>query len=668
MTKKEQFTVWYGNLKIDEVIAYFNLPSERINYESIQEILLENFDCKEYFPALNNILFLGLLEIEKIDTNKYLKFIEALLKNGFNSNYCDVEGNNIIQAAMKSGCSTEFIVNLINLTKKYNLNVDARDKHGNSIVHTAIEARNYQGEIIPIVEALGKEFNFNCKDKKGIDLIAKFNMCKNQILKEINKTKELIEFLTNETELFSNPVLLSESQVELNIYQTYYDRLILEETDFKKTVIMFRKLDGILSKVDRKKKEKVSKQIQNKNSLVLEVNDISAKLNFDFIIANKSRIDYLTNKLITAINNEKTPSYEKRIIIEKLKDFNKLVQEIFTKEMETLQSSNDINYLANVETRLKDAGYSEQQLVVRKTIEDYQDKVKSLANSIDYNLTLKSISEIEEKINTLDSKNRKKLSEVLETKKIKILERFERFNKLQSTAASFGLEKVSSKEYSEYDLAKLNQMIVKIEKEISIRRNIINLKLQQSFSGIFTSTSLRLLKVEQESSNCENKNDLIRKREMKEVIESYKSIISTLKDKIENNLTLNGTLEYKDIINTLDDKNKKELLLMLETKKNKLEALKNHLMVSFELKSLSFITLQGICYESNMAELSKIIERIENEKFLGQTAKSIELNREFSDVLTESALKLLGQGRFWREVSTGENQSFSSQKVKIKKK
>lgn len=247
MTKNEQFTVWYGNLKIDEVIAYFNLPSERINYESIQEILLENFDCKEYFPALNNILFLGLLEIEKIDTNKYLKFIEALLKNGFNSNYCDVEGNNIIQAAMKSGCSTEFIVNLINLT-------------------------------------------------------------------------------------------------------------------------------------------------------------------------------------------------------------------------------------------------------------------------------------------------------------------------------------------------------------------------------------------------------------------------------------LNGSLEYKDIINTLDDKNKKELLLMLETKKNKLEALKNHLMVSFELESLSFITLQGICYESNMAELSKIIERIENEKFLGQTAKSIELNREFSDVLTENALKLLGQGRFWREVSTGKNQSFSSQKVKIKKK
>lgn len=39
MTKNEQFTVWYGNLKIDEVIAYFNLPSERINYESIQEIL-----------------------------------------------------------------------------------------------------------------------------------------------------------------------------------------------------------------------------------------------------------------------------------------------------------------------------------------------------------------------------------------------------------------------------------------------------------------------------------------------------------------------------------------------------------------------------------------------------------------------------------------------------
>lgn len=74
---------------------------------------------------------------------------------------------------MKSGCSTEFIVNLINLTKKYNLNVDARDKHGNSIVHTTIEARNYQGEIIPIVEALGKEFN--CKDKKERDLITKFN-------------------------------------------------------------------------------------------------------------------------------------------------------------------------------------------------------------------------------------------------------------------------------------------------------------------------------------------------------------------------------------------------------------------------------------------------------------------------------------------------------------
>ena len=48
MTKKEQFTVWYGNLKIDEVIAYLRSLCEDINNLHNFIINVEHENQKEY--------------------------------------------------------------------------------------------------------------------------------------------------------------------------------------------------------------------------------------------------------------------------------------------------------------------------------------------------------------------------------------------------------------------------------------------------------------------------------------------------------------------------------------------------------------------------------------------------------------------------------------------
>lgn len=88
MKENKKINIWYRNLKLEEIISYFNLSADEITYESIKEVLLKDLDVQEYNSALNIILFCGLQEKKQIDTVKSLKFIEVLLQKGFNANYC----------------------------------------------------------------------------------------------------------------------------------------------------------------------------------------------------------------------------------------------------------------------------------------------------------------------------------------------------------------------------------------------------------------------------------------------------------------------------------------------------------------------------------------------------------------------------------------------------
>ena len=704
MKENKKVNIWYRNLKLEEIISYFNLSADEITYESIKEVLLKDLDVQEYNSALNIILFCGLQEKKQIDTVKSLKFIEVLLQKGFNANYCaPFYGVNLIQYALEKGYSTEFVVDLINLTKKYNLNVNARDTKGNSIIHTAIETRNYLGEILPLMKALGKEFNFNCKDKNGKDIIVKFNMCKNKARRDLLDAKEEIEYYKNEENnhwlkykkvlesiIDTKEMLLQAAECEekFNYISSYYDRLVSEENSFRKTINWLRNPNGKLSKPVKKSERTTStpnldvKQVkQNTVSnhkslndyLFLKVDNILSKLTFNFIIQNKEVLTKLKDKLVALTNDETISLGDKKVVVTKLETFDEMIQQTLAKEIEVLKTSNDISYLSDLESQLQENGFQVQQQMVRKIINDYQNKVKELADNIKYNLTLENSREIEKALSTLASEDKKKLIKDFQSRKKNLVETIDKLEKLQLSSAIFSVEQLPKEVYSQYNLTKLNEIIIKIKREKSNQNNRKSSKLQIDSSNNLLSKNLKLVRKRNfsliepvVSAEKLTKTELLNQQEsVKKALEIYQAQINKLRDDIVNNLTLNNIDEFREIIAVLDDSNKEELSEIFETKESKLL---NFIEKMQSTPSYGMEKLPKELYSDyNLSILKKLVKETKKDRFIGDTMINIRLQSEFAPILTSKSLSVLEQAEFQEQMKTLENQTFSS-KVKVKKK
>ena len=704
MKENKKVNIWYRNLKLEEIISYFNLSADEITYESIKEVLLKDLDIQEYNSALNIILFCGLQEKKQIDTVKSLKFIEVLLQKGFNANYCaPFYGVNLIQYALEKGYSTEFVVDLINLTKKYNLNVNARDTKGNSIIHTAIETRNYLGEILPLMKALGKEFNFNCKDKNGKDIIVKFNMCKNKARRDLLDAKEEIEYYKNEENnhwlkykkvlesiIDTKEMLLQAAECEekFNYISSYYDRLVSEENSFRKTINWLRNPNGKLSKPVKKselttstpnldvkqvKQNTVSNHKSLNDYLFLKVDNILSKLTFNFIIENKEVLTKLKDKLVALTNDETISLGDKKVVVTKLETFDEMIQQTLAKEIEVLKTSNDISYLSDLESQLQENGFQVQQQMVRKIINDYQNKVKELADNIKYNLTLENSREIEKVLSTLASEDKKKLIKDFQSRKKNLVETIDKFEKLQLSSVIFSVEQLPKEVYSQYNLTKLNEIIIKIKREKSNQNNRKSSKLQIDSSNNLLSKNLKLVRKRNfsliepvVSAEKLTKTELLNQQEsVKKALEIYQAQINKLRDDIVNNLTLNNIDEFREIIAVLDDSNKEELSEIFETKESKLLNLieKMKSTPSYGMEKLP----KELYSDYNLSILKKLVTETKKDRFIGDTMINIRLQSEFAPILTSKSLSVLGQDEFQEQMKTLENQTFSS-KVKVKKK
>ena len=704
MKENKKVNIWYRNLKLEEIISYFNLSADEITYESIKEVLLKDLDIQEYNSALNIILFCGLQEKKQIDTVKSLKFIEVLLQKGFNANYCaPFYGVNLIQYALEKGYSTEFVVDLINLTKKYNLNVNARDTKGNSIIHTAIETRNYLGEILPLMKALGKEFNFNCKDKNGKDIIVKFNMCKNKARRDLLDAKEEIEYYKNEENnhwlkykkvlesiIDTKEMLLQAAECEekFNYISSYYDRLVSEENSFRKTINWLRNPNGKLSKPVKKselttstpnldvkqvKQNTVSNHKSLNDYLFLKVDNILSKLTFNFIIENKEVLTKLKDKLVALTNDETISLGDKKVVVTKLETFDEMIQQTLAKEIEVLKTSNDISYLSDLESQLQENGFQVQQQMVRKIINDYQNKVKELADNIKYNLTLENSREIEKVLSTLASEDKKKLIKDFQSRKKNLVETIDKFEKLQLSSVIFSVEQLPKEVYSQYNLTKLNEIIIKIKREKSNQNNRKSSKLQIDSSNNLLSKNLKLVRKRNfsliepvVSAEKLTKTELLNQQEsVKKALEIYQAQINKLRDDIVNNLTLNNIDEFREIIAVLDDSNKEELSEIFETKESKLLNLieKMKSTPSYGMEKLP----KELYSDYNLSILKKLVTETKKDRFIGDTMINIRLQSEFAPILTSKSLSVLEQAEFQGQMKTLENQTFSS-KAKVKKK
>lgn len=692
MTTKEAINEWYKNLELEEIIAYFNLPIDEITYESIKEVLLKNLDVQDYDSSLNIILFCGLRGMEHISPTKSLKFIEVLLQNGFNVNYCNnyFHGDNLIQFAIENGYSTEFVVNLISLTKKYNLNVNARDRSGNSIIHTSIEARSYLGEILPIMEALGENFDFNCKDKSGKDIIVKFNMCKNNVRKDVDDDDFWVENYREDEN--SDDFIEAEEKYDFDI--SYLFRLEVEEDDFRRTINKLRKFTNLSPKKDIKRKiinnahvlsrnnikQNTTKKNKTFNSpLLLKLNNISSQITFEFIIENKVKIDELKNELILLSGDEHLSHDDKKLVSAKLEAFNDLIQEIVTKKVESLKGNNDVNYLSNLGEQLQENGFESHQQMLKKIIDDYNTKVKNLTNTIKYNLTLKNSGEIETILRSLDNKNKNKLFNIFEPRKKQLLETVKKFKELQLSSGTFEITELSKDVYLEYNLTKLNEIIIKMQKEISNRQTEKNRKLQVNLDKDLLSKDLKLVKkkaVKKRNfpliepvtlTEKTTRTEILNQQEMiQQAVKIYQEQIEKIRDNITSNLTLNNIDEFREIIAILDNSNKEELFDIFEAKESKLLNLieKMQSTPSYGMEKLPV----ELYSEYNFATLKKLANETKKDRFIGDTMINIRLQSEFNTILTPTSLKLLERAESQRKLAAEENQSFSSPKVKTKKK
>ena len=220
----------------ENTIKLFELPINKINYAEIQRIFSKNI-TNEYGSLLHAAVQ------NKFDEEKVLKFIKILLENRHDVNYVgETTGYNFIQLALYGytdggkdySYSEEFILKLINLAKKYNLNVNTKDNDGDSIIHTAMASEVYLGRVLPILDALGTNFDYDCQDNDGHGLKEAFYLYK----KEAENTDK---------EWFNR--LVKEEKELVNRFEI--GNLTLEDI-LKQENSLIKKLEKIMDKIDLK--------------------------------------------------------------------------------------------------------------------------------------------------------------------------------------------------------------------------------------------------------------------------------------------------------------------------------------------------------------------------------------------------------------------------------
>ena len=156
--------------------------------------LINKEDCVLY----DGKTFLHLLVDEKYNEENCFLAIKSLLHAGINVNKKDDFGYNFIQTALYTGYSEKFILDIINESVKYNLNVNHIDNDKDTIMHTVIYSDDYYGDFMNIYNLLCKNgFNSSLLDKSGLNIY--------QAMVQENKFSKLqIEKLKNKFEQETN--------------------------------------------------------------------------------------------------------------------------------------------------------------------------------------------------------------------------------------------------------------------------------------------------------------------------------------------------------------------------------------------------------------------------------------------------------------------------------
>lgn len=206
----------------------------------LEHITIENIK-KSFNDIHEQNIYGGLLHAaveNKFPEESVLKFMKALLDYGVDVNLRGkATGYTFIQLALYGYTekdkdypySTEFILKLIDLAHGYGFDVNSKDNDGDSLIHTALASEVYMGKVIPLLQALGKEYDVLCQDNSGNDISKALQIYKDEAKESKNTT--WYQRLTREEDMITKYVLMGqyspeEVESELNNLKTQLNTII----------------------------------------------------------------------------------------------------------------------------------------------------------------------------------------------------------------------------------------------------------------------------------------------------------------------------------------------------------------------------------------------------------------------------------------------------------
>lgn len=362
----------------EKLTTLFKLPIKEITYEEIN-YKLRSYEGIKYCDDYGNLLHA--VVSDKYDEEKTFKFIEELLSHGYDVNYKNKSHNhNFIQWAFygytendeQYSHSTEFIVKLINIAKKYGLDVNAKDSYGSNIIHMALNRSTYEGQVFPLLDALGEDFDFECKDRYGRSLLEIIDENKkyaredndevwfNRCVEEEKEFKKRILGKGNASDdkTKNSSLTTSKEETEINTLETTKNLNNYADTDetVKDVISEEEKEISEADECERKENEKMNKTIKSSTDSKKEPIETQ-----QLIIEEKPNID-LPTRIGSEIDLSKLSLLELKQLSENIVNMiNIKKQEVITERQNKLEESIDA-MLALEETGLYERSELEESI------------------------------------------------------------------------------------------------------------------------------------------------------------------------------------------------------------------------------------------------------------------------------------------------------------------
>lgn len=450
------------NIKVNNFLKKYKL--NEITKENIKKNFKDINTTNEYGGLLHAAVQ------NKFSEDKTLKFIDTLLQCGVDVNLKGLStGYSFIHLALYGYTeneedytySTEFIIKLITLAKKYNFDVNIKDNDGDSLIHTALASETYTGDTAVLIDALGDEYDLQCKDNNGNNIYEALIVYKKEAEKDKNKI--WYDRLSKEEKIIKS-YIENKLEEEINNLKTSIEILIPNITieylleDYTEVLNNKKKLATYLENKDINIKDKSSIELlANKlDSLLKEI--INNYLNV--IVENKNRknIDRLQKVLVEF-------SYEEELDLLKIISESSKEQEITLNDLNSLKEKIELIKNEDIKIKLLEELNNKEILFIEQ-IESIKEKI-SLINNIKGMNIIKENGEEIEKFDELDYVNitfdeinilKIKLDELIEKNKSVFLEtintKIDELLNLVSAGEKSGL--LTSKEIWHFIDSKLN--------------------------------------------------------------------------------------------------------------------------------------------------------------------------------------------------------------------